>query len=90
MVATKGETFHAYWEKFMKLLDAHLNHDHNTRLLLNHFYGGMTFGMKSMASSLSGGKLFSKNLEEALEFLASMAIMTRQYDGFLIKGKNIA
>ena len=30
MVAIKGETFHAFWERFMTLLDAHPNHGYNT------------------------------------------------------------
>ena len=41
-----------------------------------------------MASSLSGGRLFSKNAKEVMEFLTSMAVMVGRFEEFNIKEKN--
>ena len=61
----------------MELLKAYPNHGQHIGLLLDFFYSGMKSRMKSIASSLSGGKLLDKTHEESMEFLASMAMITR-------------
>ena len=76
MTPTKGETFHAYWERFMALLDAYPNYDHDLRSLLDQFYWGMTIRIK-LVNFFSGGSLFNKNPKEAMELLAAMAISTQ-------------
>ena len=76
MSANEGETFHAYWERFMTLLDSQSDHGHDIGSFLGYFYWGMTARMKNLANSFSGGSLFNKNRKEAMDLLASMAIMT--------------
>ena len=49
-------------------------------MLVNHFYDGMPPSMKQLLETMCGGDFFSKNPDEAMDFLNNVAETSKAWD----------
>ena len=59
------DRFYQCWERFMETISACPHHGFDTWMLVNHFYGGMSPGMKQLLETMCGGDFLSKHPDEA-------------------------
>ena len=75
-----GERFYQCWERFMETISACPHHGFDTWMLVNHFYDGMSPSMKQLLETMCGGDFFSKNPDEAMDFLNYVAETSKGWD----------
>ena len=71
--ANENEKFYSCWERYMEALDAYPHHGFDILLLFNYFYDGISPTVKQFLETMCGGDFWSKNPEEALDFLRYVA-----------------
>ena len=78
--ALDNERFYQCWERFMETISACPHHGFDTWMLVNHFYGGMSPGMKQLLETMRGGDFLSKHPDEAMDFLNYVAETSKGWD----------
>ena len=79
-VAHDNEKFYQCWERYMETISACPHHGFDTRMLVNHFYDGMSSTMKQLLETMCGGDFLSKNPDEAMHFLNYVAETSKAWD----------
>ena len=64
----------------MKTISACPHHGFDTRMLVNHFYDGMSPSMKQLLETMCGGDVLSKNPDEAMDFLNYIVETSKAWD----------
>ena len=64
----------------MEALNACPHHGFDTWLLVSYFYYGISLSMKQLLETMCGGDFFSKNPEEALDFLSYVVEASKFWD----------
>ena len=75
-----NEKFYQCWERFMETINACPDHGFDTRMLVNHFYVGMSPAMKQLLETMCGGDFLSKHPDEAMDFLSYVAETSKAWD----------
>ena len=78
--AYDNEKFYQCWERFMETISACPHHGFDTRMLVNHFYDGMSPAMKQLLETMCGGDFLSKHPDEAMDFLNYVAETSKEWD----------
>ncbi|RDX69950.1 hypothetical protein CR513_50868, partial [Mucuna pruriens] len=79
------ETLHEYRERFNKLCTTCLHHQISEKLLIQHFYEGLTMMDRSMIDVASGGALMDKTPVAARHLIYNMASNTQYQPRMLTK-----
>ena len=64
----------------METISACPHHGFDTRMLVNHFYDGMSPPMKQLLETMCGGNFLSKHPDEAMDFLNYVAETSKAWD----------
>ena len=64
----------------METISACPHHGFDTRMLVNHFYDGMSPAMKQLLETMCGGDFLRKNPDEAMDFLNYVAETSKAWD----------
>ena len=64
----------------METISAYPHHGFDTRMLVNHFYDGMSTAMKQLLETMCGGDFLSRNPDEAMDFLNYVAETSKGCD----------
>ena len=78
--AYDNEKFYHCWERFMETINACPHHGFDTRILVNHFYNGMSPPMKQLLETMCGSDFLSKHPDEAMDFLNYEAETSKAWD----------
>ena len=65
----ENEKFYQCRERYLETINSCSHHGFDTWMLINHFYDGMSPGMKQLLETMCVGDFMSKNPEEAINFL---------------------
>ena len=78
--AQENEKFYQCWERYLDTINACPHHGFDTRMLVNHFYNGMSPAKKQLLETMCGRDFMSKHPEEAMDFLNYVAETSKAQD----------
>ena len=78
--AHDNEKFYQCCERYLETINACPHHGFDTRMLVNHFYDGMSPAMKQLLETMCGGDFLSKHSKEAMDFLNYVAKTFKAWD----------
>ena len=64
----------------METVSACPHHGFDTRMLVNHFYDGISPPMKQLLETMCGGDFLNKHPDEAMDFLNYVAETSKAWD----------